>query len=171
MTDWLKNPLSLFDVRGKVAVVTGASGAFGALAAKVLAGAGAKLFISTGNSKELEKVAAECKALGSDVESLAIRTTNEANCGKIIDAAVTQVAEERGQLGSFQKNFLESNVRSLNVANENLSATQSQVRDTDFATETANYSRLQILQQSGMSVLAQANKQPQSVLALLQNLG
>ena len=58
MTDWLHNPLSLFDVRGKVAIVTGASGAFGALAAKVLAGAGAKLFISTGNEGELAKVAA-----------------------------------------------------------------------------------------------------------------
>ena len=88
MTDWLKNPASLFDVRGKVAIVTGASGAFGTLAAKVLAGAGAKLFISTGNAKELAKVADECKALGGEVESLAIRTTNEANCGKIIDAAV-----------------------------------------------------------------------------------
>ena len=90
MTDWLKNPLSLFDVRGKVAVVTGASGAFGALAAKVLAGAGTKLFISTGNAKELEKLATECKSLGADVETLAIRTTNEANCGKIIDAAVAK---------------------------------------------------------------------------------
>src|SRR5262249_31634616 len=88
MTDWLKNPLSLFDVKGKVAVVTGASGAFGALAAKVLAGAGAKTFVSTGNAKELEKLAAECKALGAEVDSLAIRTTNEANCQKIVDAAV-----------------------------------------------------------------------------------
>ena len=50
MTDWLKNPLSLFDVKGRVAIVTGASGAFGALAAKVLAGAGTKLFVSTGNA-------------------------------------------------------------------------------------------------------------------------
>ncbi len=88
MTDWLKNPLSLFDVKGKVAVVTGASGAFGALAAKVLAGAGTKLFISTGNAAELEKVAAECKALGAEVETLAIRTTSEANCDQIVAAAV-----------------------------------------------------------------------------------
>ena len=90
MTDWLKNPLSLFDVKGRVAVVTGASGAFGALAAKVLAGAGTKLFISTGNAKELEKLAGACKDLGAEVGSLAIRTTNEANCGKIIDAAVAR---------------------------------------------------------------------------------
>lgn len=90
MSDWLKNPLSLFDVRGKVAVVTGASGAFGALAAKVLAGAGTKLFISTGNAKELEKIAGECKGLGAEVDTLAIRTTNEANCQKIVDAAVAR---------------------------------------------------------------------------------
>ena len=88
MDDWLKNPLSLFDVKGKVAIVTGASGAFGALAAKVLSGAGAKLFISTGNDEALQKIAAECRELGADVETLAIRTTSEENCQKIVDAAV-----------------------------------------------------------------------------------
>ena len=49
--DWLKNPANLFDIRGKVAVVTGASGAFGMLAAQVLAGAGAKLVLAAGNKK------------------------------------------------------------------------------------------------------------------------
>jgi NAD(P)-dependent dehydrogenase (short-subunit alcohol dehydrogenase family) len=88
MTDWLKNPLSLFDVRGKVAIVTGASGAFGALAAKVLAGAGCSLFLSTGNARELEKLVAECKALGAEVDSVPARTTSETNCAKIIEAAV-----------------------------------------------------------------------------------
>lgn len=107
---------------------------------------------------------------GKSVADIDLTTTQGAqDAMKIIDAAVTQIAQERGQLGSFQKNFLESNVRSLNVANENLTSSESQVRDADFAVETANYTRLQILQQSGISVLAQANKQPQSVLSLLQN--
>src|ERR1700739_3983333 len=58
--DFLKNPLSLFDVRGKTAIVTGASGAFGALAAKVLAGAGANVVLSAGDAQALKNVAAEC---------------------------------------------------------------------------------------------------------------
>ena len=61
MSDWLTNPLSLFDVRGKVAIVTGASGAFGALAAKVLAGAGANLVLTAGKASELEAIARDCR--------------------------------------------------------------------------------------------------------------
>lgn len=87
---------------------------------------------------------------------------------KIIDAAITQLAQQRGELGSFQKNFLESTARSLGVAKENLTSSESQIRDADMALEITEYTRLQILQQSGMSVLGQANKQPQQVLQLLQ---
>ncbi|NVO16068.1 MAG: SDR family oxidoreductase [Rhodoplanes sp.] len=86
--DFLKNPLALFDVRGKTALVTGASGAFGALAAKVLAGAGANVVIAAGNAAELDKVAAECKTLGAKVKTVALRPSDEANCDKIVAAAV-----------------------------------------------------------------------------------
>jgi len=86
--DFLKNPLSLFDVSGKTAIVTGASGAFGALAAKVLAGAGANVLIAAGNSAELQKVADACKKLGGKVEGLAKRPSSEANCEAIVQAAV-----------------------------------------------------------------------------------
>lgn len=86
--DFLKNPLALFDVRGKTAIVTGASGAFGALAAKVLAGAGAKLVIAAGNIAELDKVADECKALGAEVKAVGLRPSNEKNCDAIVAAAV-----------------------------------------------------------------------------------
>jgi NAD(P)-dependent dehydrogenase (short-subunit alcohol dehydrogenase family) len=86
--EFLKNPGSLFDVRGKTAIITGASGAFGALAAKVLAGAGANLVIAAGNADELKKVAAECEALGSKVESIAMRPSSAENCDKIVAAAV-----------------------------------------------------------------------------------
>ena len=86
--DFLKNPLSLFDVRGKTAIVTGASGAFGALAAKVLAGAGANLVLSAGNAAELKKVADACTALGGKVEMVAKRPSSEANCDAIVKAAV-----------------------------------------------------------------------------------
>jgi NAD(P)-dependent dehydrogenase (short-subunit alcohol dehydrogenase family) len=85
---FLKNPLSLFDIRGKTAIVTGASGAFGALAAKVLAGAGANVVVAAGKADELTKVAAECEALGAKVESVALRPSSEANCETIVNAAV-----------------------------------------------------------------------------------
>ena len=86
--DFLKNPLSLFDIRGKTAIVTGASGAFGALAAKVLAGAGANVVLAAGKAAELKQVAAECEALGAKVGTVAVRPNSEANCAKIIAAAV-----------------------------------------------------------------------------------
>src|SRR5882757_5098663 len=88
--DFLKNPLSLFDIRGKTAIVTGASGAFGALAAKVLAGAGANVVISAGGAETLKKVAAECESLGGKAEMVAMRPGSETNCDKIIDAAVAK---------------------------------------------------------------------------------
>lgn len=83
--DWLKNPLSLFDVTGKVAVITGASGAFGALAAKVMAGAGCKLVLTAGKKVELDAVAKEC---GGEVDALNIRPSTEQNCNAIIAKAV-----------------------------------------------------------------------------------
>src|SRR5262245_20895220 len=86
--DFLKNPLSLFDIRGKTAIVTGASGAFGAMAAKVLAGAGANVVIAAGGAESLKKVAAECEALGGKVEMVAVRPNSGANCDRIVDAAV-----------------------------------------------------------------------------------
>jgi NAD(P)-dependent dehydrogenase (short-subunit alcohol dehydrogenase family) len=87
MTDWIKNPLSLFDVRGKTAVVTGASGAFGALAAQVLAGAGANLVLAAGKAKDLADVAQQCEALGAKVVTKALRPSSAENCDTIVDAA------------------------------------------------------------------------------------
>jgi len=86
--DFLKNPLSLFDVRGKTAIVTGASGAFGKVAAKTLAGAGANVLLAAGNEPELKKVAAECEALGAKIATIAKRPASEADCDAIVDAAV-----------------------------------------------------------------------------------
>jgi NAD(P)-dependent dehydrogenase (short-subunit alcohol dehydrogenase family) len=86
---FLKNPLSLFDVKGKVAVVTGASGAFGALAAKTLAGAGANVVLAASKEDELKKVAAECAKLGGGKTAIvALRPSSEDNCEKIVRAAV-----------------------------------------------------------------------------------
>jgi NAD(P)-dependent dehydrogenase (short-subunit alcohol dehydrogenase family) len=86
--NWLKNPQSLFDIRSKVAVVTGASGAFGSLAAQVLAGAGCKLLLSAGNGSALAETAAACRELGAEVVTVAGRPSTEAQCEAIMDAAL-----------------------------------------------------------------------------------
>jgi NAD(P)-dependent dehydrogenase (short-subunit alcohol dehydrogenase family) len=86
--DFLKNPLSLFDIRGKTAIVTGASGAFGALAAKTLAASGANVVIAASNAEALKKIAAECVKLGGKSEIVAKRPNSEANCDTLVAAAV-----------------------------------------------------------------------------------
>ncbi|MDP2294122.1 MAG: SDR family oxidoreductase [Pseudolabrys sp.] len=85
---FLKNPHSLFDIKGKTAIVTGASGAFGSLSAKVLAGAGANVVLAASKADELKKVAAECEALGAKATVIALRPSSEDNCEKIVKAAV-----------------------------------------------------------------------------------
>ena len=90
MDAFLSNPLSLFDIRGKVALVTGASGAFGSLAAKVLAGAGAHVVLVAGKAAELAEVAADCTTLGAQVETVNRRPTDEAACAAIVQAAVAR---------------------------------------------------------------------------------
>ena len=87
MTEGRANPLSLFDVKGKVAIVTGASGAFGALAAEVLAAAGAKLALAAGKAKELAEIAAKCRQAGAEVEPVNRRPSSESDCEWIVEAA------------------------------------------------------------------------------------
>src|SRR3954470_15415652 len=86
--DLFKNPLSLFDIRGKTAIITGASGSLGVLAAKVMAGAGANLVLAAGKAAELDKVTADCEALGAKVVKLAKRPSLEAACAAIVKAGV-----------------------------------------------------------------------------------
>ncbi len=106
---------------------------------------------------------------GESIATIDVTTVQGANNAiRIIDDAIAQLSRTRGEIGSFQKDFLESNVRSLAVARENLTATTSQIRDADVAEEITQLTKYQILQQSGMAVLAQANQLPQSVLQLLR---
>jgi flagellin len=74
----------------------------------------------------------------------------------------------RGRLGAFERNTLQTNSRSLQIGLENITSSESKIRDTDFAAETAAMTRAQILQQAGTSVLATANSSAQNVLRLLQ---
>ncbi len=87
---------------------------------------------------------------------------------KIVERAIRQVAVLRGRLGAFEKNTLQTNMNSLGVALENVTSSESSIRDADFAAETSAMTRAQILTQAGTSVLATANATPQSVLSLLK---
>ncbi len=84
-----------------------------------------------------------------------------------IDTAISSVSSVRSNLGAVQ-NRLESAIANLGVTEENLSASESRIRDVDVAQEMVNFTRLQILSQSGTAMLAQANQAPQGVLSLLR---
>ena len=88
--------------------------------------------------------------------------------GAIITEATTQVSSLRGRLGAFERNTLQTAVRSTSIARENLTSAESQIRDTDFASETAALTRAQVLQQAGTQTLSLANSNTQNVLTLLQ---
>lgn len=89
------------------------------------------------------------------------------NALETIDAAIATISSSRADLGAIQNRFT-SVVSNLNTSTENLSAARSRIQDTDFASETANMTKSQILQQAGTAMLAQANQLPQSVLSLLK---
>ena len=94
-------------------------------------------------------------------------TTNATTAIGLLDTALKDVSTVRATLGSYQNRF-EHTINNLNVAVENLSASESRIRDTDMASEMVNFTRSQILSQAGTAMLAQANQSPQGVLKLLQ---
>ena len=86
----------------------------------------------------------------------------------IINEAITQVSTLQARLGAVQSNVINTNVSTLGVALQNITQAKSQITDTDFAAETANLTRAQILSQASISVLSIANQTPNQVLKLLQ---
>ena len=86
---------------------------------------------------------------------------------RVIDRAIEEVAIQRGDLGAFQKDTLESNLNYLRIANENIVGSESVLRDADMASEMTAFTRNQIMTQAGTAMLAQANQLPNSMLALL----
>jgi flagellin len=106
---------------------------------------------------------------GLNVASIDISTVSGAQAAlAMFDDAISTVSALRGRLGAFQANTLEAQGRSLAVARENLAASESAIRDTDFGSEMANFSTSQILVQAATSFLAQANSLPQNVLTLIR---
>ena len=117
-------------------------------------------------ASEIDASTTTTDALG--IDTLTVDTQRNAWVAlKKIDAAIDQVNNARADLGALQSRF-ENSVGSIEIQVENLSASRGRIVDADFAKETANLSRTQILQQAGTAMVAQANQLPQGVLALLQ---
>jgi flagellin len=137
--------------------------------------------VSTANTASIGIASVNTASLGKFVQGGKVYTLSDLGSGKtaavnngdtnlaqqIVNRAVKDVAALRGRLGAFQKNVLGSTINSLNVALENVSSSNSAIRDTDFASETSNLTRNQILVQAATNVLSQANQSPQAVLKLL----
>lgn len=114
--------------------------------------------------------------IDGDVEFLAslrsgganeLRSRNFKSASDILETAIDEVSTLRGRLGAFERNTLQTNIRSLEISIENLTASESRIRDADFAAETAALSRAQILASTATSSLGLAQQQPQQVLQLL----
>lgn len=124
----------------------------------------------TGSAADLIGIAAGPYAFdkNSSIDNVNVTSFDNAQEAiRILDNALRQVSDVRSGLGALT-NRLENTVANLQVVSENLSASESRIRDADFAVETSNLTRAQILQESSVSVLAQANLTPQQALTLLQ---
>jgi flagellin len=104
---------------------------------------------------------------GENVSTINV-VTDAQHAIDILDAAIKEVSTMRAELGATQKNVFESSISSLTIAKENISASASSIKDTDMASEMVEFTKLQVLNQVGTAMLAQANQAPQSLLKLLQ---
>jgi len=129
-----------------------------------LASAGGQISVSGGNAD----VFGATSSSFNSVATLDISTgTNAQTAIKTLDEALKAINSSRGDLGAIQNRF-SSTIANLQTASENLSASRSRIQDADFAAESANLTRGQILQQAGVAILAQANSLPNNVLSLLR---
>ncbi|MDB6046624.1 MAG: flagellin [Gammaproteobacteria bacterium] len=110
------------------------------------------------------------QATGTAISNVDVTNVTNANATLTsVDAALRQIDSSRAALGAYQNRF-QSAINSIQTTSTNLTASRSRIQDTDFAAETANLTRAQILQQAGTAMIAQANSAPQQVLSLLKNL-
>jgi len=133
----------------------------------LLTGSTVSLQIGHKNGDALSITMADVDALTALSDNIGTSNATAAAAIAKLDADINTVSSERAKMGALQ-NRLESTVRNLTNIVENQSAARSRIRDADFAAETANLTRTQILQQAGAAMLAQANVIPQNVLALLR---
>ena len=159
---------STFNLPGSTTFEITGGGATFALGSKVAEGDKASIGIASVTTGSLgDNANGYLSSLGSGGTN-SLTSDNLTTAQKVIDKSIKQVSQLRGRLGAFQRFTIGSTVNALGVALENASAAESAIRDTDFAEETANLTRNQILAQAATTVLSQANSSPQAALALLQ---
>jgi len=153
LADGTGTPLADMGLTGAVTAASGTGGTF-----QIGANSGETVSLS------ISSTSATTLAVGS----LDVTTQAGASAAlTAIDAAISTVSGTRGQLGALQNRF-ESMINNLQVTTENLSASESRIRDTDMASEMVAFTRNQVLQQAGTAMLAQANQVPQTILQLLR---
>ncbi len=139
----------------------------GNFSAKFLVGANAGQTISVNLSSTNLGSISGFSATGLGITTNSVATASGASALlSDVDAAISGIGAVRADLGALQNRF-QSTIRNLSSISENLSSARSQIRDTDFAAETAELTRNQIIQQASVSVLSQANQRPQTALSLL----
>ncbi len=139
----------------------------GSFSAKFLVGANAGQTISVNLSSTNLGSISGFSATGLGITTNSVATADGASSLlSDVDAAISGIGAVRADLGALQNRF-QSTIRNLSNISENLSSARSQIRDTDFASETADLTRNQIIQQASISVLSQANQRPQTALSLL----
>ena len=165
----------------EVDLSTSGAQALGTIAAATITGGGATFNlgpnVDIGNQVSIGIGSVAARNLGNQINgflsSLASGQDNNVVDGdltaaqSIVNEAISQISTQRGRLGAFQSNVVGATIRSLGIALENTNAAESAIRDTDFAAETAELTRSQILVQAATSTLGIANSQPQSVLSLI----
>ncbi|MGQ0720049.1 MAG: flagellin N-terminal helical domain-containing protein [Candidatus Eiseniibacteriota bacterium] len=167
-----------FSSGGALSVVFGANVATGAATISVLdnalvfqvganAGQSVKIGVQNMEADEIGTGIANNSSYAS-LDEIDVRSAQGAQDAlRLIDRAIDQVSSARAELGSFQRNTLESNLANLRIAAENLASAESTFRDADLALEMAEFTKQQILTQTGIAMMAQANAVPQSVLRLI----
>lgn len=160
--------LTLSDTAGNKVALNASAAYAVATVGQVTAGAAQfQVGANSGQTATLALSSMSSASLGlSGVDILS--TTTASSALSALDSAIGNVSKQRGAIGNFMRNTIDSNTRALQVAKENLEASDSAIRDTDMAAEMTNYTKMQVLQQAGLSMLSQANSSSQSVLALLR---
>ncbi|MEG2281541.1 MAG: flagellin, partial [Comamonas sp.] len=130
--------------------------------------AGTTTSVGTGDLVDVGDVADIAAGAEKGIDKIDISTQSGAwEALQRIDKSIDQVSSARAQLGAIQTRF-EKSIENIDIQNENITAARGRIIDADFASETANLSRSQILQQAGTAMVAQANQLPQQVLSLLK---
>ncbi len=154
------------DFTGTISFNITGGGALFQLGPEVVSNQQSRVGISSVNTADLGGSAGKLYELQSGGDKSL--TGDIIGAAAVLDEVISQVTTLRGRLGAFQKTTLETNINTLNDTLEALTEAESSIRDADFAAESANLTRAQILVSSGVSVLATANQNPQNVLQLLR---